>query len=103
MEAWSGANRVVIIDAARSGAAPGTIHQLDAHAQRMPERFFHYSTHAFSLAEAIDLARALGQLPSDLIVYSIEGKTFEPGVGLSPGVEKSVSRTALLLMRELEG
>ena len=34
------------------------------------------STHALGLAEAMELARALGRLPP-VIVYGIEGKTFE--------------------------
>ena len=87
MEAWQGKEQVIIVDAASSGSRPGTVHTLDADSTTIPSAFFHYSSHAFSVAESIELARALQQLPSQLIVYGIEGKNFAAGVGLSTEVE----------------
>jgi hydrogenase maturation protease len=89
MESWRGAETVIIFDAVMSGAEPGTIHRLDASAQPIPKGAFHYSTHAFGVAEAIELARALGNLPQYLVVYGIEGKNFAVGVGLSVEVERA--------------
>jgi hydrogenase maturation protease len=89
MEAWKDADSVIIIDAASSGSTPGTIHALDAGLTTIPSAFFHYSSHTFSVAEAIELARVLNQLPPQLIVYGIEGKNFSAGVGLSPEVERA--------------
>jgi hydrogenase maturation protease len=89
MEAWRGVETVIIIDAVISGAEPGTIHRLDAKTQPLPKDAFRCSTHAFGVAEAIELSRALGELPRSLIVYGIEGKNFAAGVGLSPEVEKA--------------
>src|SRR5262245_29698091 len=60
MEAWQGAGAVFVIDAAVSGAAPGTIRRFDAGARQIPKGPFRRSTHAFSLAEAVELARAMG-------------------------------------------
>jgi hydrogenase maturation protease len=90
IQAWQGAAWVMLMDAVRSGAPPGAIHRLDARAASLPTRFFHYSTHAFSVAEAVELARSLDQLPPHLIVYGIEGENFSAGVGLSPAVEQAV-------------
>src|SRR5664280_218501 len=90
MEAWRGAAWVMLVDAVRSGASPGTIHRLDARAAPLPMGFFHYSTHAFSVAEAVELARSLDQLPAHLVVYGIEGANFAAGVDLSPVVEQAV-------------
>ena len=89
IDSWKDANAVILIDAVHSGAEPGSLHRLDAHRQPIPAEFSHCSTHAFSVAEAIELARALGQLPARLIFYGIEGKTFEAGLGLSPEVGKA--------------
>jgi hydrogenase maturation protease len=100
METWKGAENVVLIDAVHSGAAPGTIFRFEAHAQSLPTKFFHYSTHAFSIAEAIELARALKQLPPSLVVYGIEGKSFAAGVGLSAEVEKAVREVAERIQQE---
>ncbi|MGB7546216.1 MAG: hydrogenase maturation protease [Terracidiphilus sp.] len=90
IQAWQGAAWVMLVDAVRSGAPPGAIHRLDARAASVPTGFFHYSTHAFSVAEAVELARSLEQLPPHLIVYGIEGENFSAGVGLSPAVEHAV-------------
>jgi hydrogenase maturation protease len=83
LEAWKGADFVILIDAVHSGGVAGTIHRFDAKAHPIPSKFFHYSTHAFSVAEAVELARALNQLPDKLIVYGIEGKAFDSRLGLS--------------------
>ncbi|MCG8604633.1 hydrogenase maturation protease [bacterium] len=81
---------VLLFDAVRSGTAAGTIFKFDANKEPIPSKFFHYSTHAFSVAEAIALARAINCLPKRLIVFGIEGERFEPGVGLSASVECAV-------------
>ncbi len=90
LQAWQGAAWVTLVDAVGSGAAPGTIHRLDARKALVPSGFFNYSTHAFSVAEAVELARSLDQLPPHLIVYGIEGENFAAGVELSPAVEQAV-------------
>jgi len=54
-----------------------------------------------SVAEAIELARALGQLPPKLVVYGIEGKDFSAGVGLSPEVEGRIAELTERVLREL--
>jgi hydrogenase maturation protease len=87
MESWKDADAVILIDAVSSGARPGTLRRFDAHRQPMPTEFFRCSSHTFSVAEAIELARALGQLPPQLIVYGVEARDLEPGLGLSPEVE----------------
>ena len=101
MEAWKGVDTVVLIDAVNSGAEAGTIHRLEARAQPIPREFFRYSTHAFSVGEAIELARTLGELPDHLIVFGVEGKTFKAGNGLSGEVEIAVRDTVERVINEL--
>jgi hydrogenase maturation protease len=101
IEAWEGADFVILIDAVHSGGAAGTIHRFHAAMQPVPGRFFHYSTHAFSVAEAVELARALNQLPPRLIVYGIEGKNFDSRVGLSPEVKVAAEEVFRMVKEEL--
>ncbi len=101
METWRRAKNVVVIDAARTAAKAGAVYRFDAHDERLPARFFNYSTHAFGLAEAIELARAMNQLPAKLVVYGVEGKNFASGVGLSREVEKAAQVVAERIMSEL--
>jgi len=100
LDTWKDAPAVIVLDAANSGAAPGTIHRFDAGSERMPSRFFHCSTHAFSLAEAIELARALGQPPSQLIVYGIEGKDFTAGHELSAEAQQAAAEVVKHVIKE---
>ena len=103
LEAWSGADRVILVDAVRSGGEPGTVYRFEAHRQALPAEFFRYSTHAFGVADAVELARALHRLPPGLVVYGIEGKTFAAGVGLSPAVEEAVEHVVTQVRREIAG
>ncbi|MGA2793089.1 MAG: hydrogenase maturation protease [Roseiarcus sp.] len=84
------ADEVILVDAAISGAAPGTVERFEAHEAPLPAARFGMSTHGFGLAEAIELARALGQLPRRCVVYAIEGRSFALGDPLSPDVEAAV-------------
>ena len=88
LDAWDGADHVIVVDAVRSGAAPGTIHRLDPDC--LPAAAALRSTHGAGLAEAIELGRALDRLPARLELYGIEGGCFEPGSGLTPAVVSAV-------------
>lgn len=92
MDAWRDADEVVVVDATSSGAAPGTIRRFDAARENVPACLERASTHGFSLPEAIELARNIGELPRELIVYGIEGEHFGYGSSLSPQVEQAVDR-----------
>jgi hydrogenase maturation protease len=92
MEVWQGFENVIIVDAVSSGTKPGTIFKMEANKEIVPAKFFHYSTHAFSLAEAIELARTMNTLPPRLLVYGIEGANFTAGVDISPLVKESASQ-----------
>jgi hydrogenase maturation protease len=96
VDLWDGATTVMVVDSASSGAAPGTIHRFDAIAEPLPTDVLS-STHAFGVAEAVELARALGRLPPAMTVYAIEGARFDVGQELSPEVEAAVAQLASTL------
>jgi hydrogenase maturation protease len=100
-DAFTGADCVILVDAVQSGAPPGTIQRFDARTEKLPAWFSHSSTHAFGVAEAIELARAMGELPGMLIVYGIEGLDFSAGTELSPEVAEVVPAAAKLILQEI--
>jgi hydrogenase maturation protease len=102
MELWKGVESVILVDAVSSRAVPGTVHELDARKEPIPTGFFHYSTHAFSVAEAIELAWALGQLPPEVVIYGVEGACFEAGEGLSRAVEAAVPEVARRIRKRVQ-
>ena len=101
MEAWASPNKVILIDAVASGAKPGTIHRFDALTQPLPADLSFLSTHAFGVAEALQLAHALHRLPASLVVYGIEGKNFTAGTGLSSEVENAAREVIEQITRRL--
>ena len=101
MQGWERAERVIMVDAASSGAPPGTIHRFDARIQAIPKGFCCYNTHRFGVAEAVELARALGRLPKEIHLYAIEGTDFGNGEGLSPAVAEAVDNLSADIMKHL--
>jgi len=97
-----GKARAILVDACLSGGAPGTVKRLDAAAAALPDTNFSVSTHALGLAEAIELARALGQLPPVCIVYAVELGGIEHGAALSPAVEAAVDEVCALIRDEVD-
>jgi len=101
MSLWEGAQHLILIDAVQSREPAGTIHRIDAAREHVPSDFFHYSTHAFSVAEAVEMAKVLNTLPPCVTLYGITGKTFAAGTQLSPEVQKAGERTLMQLLDEL--
>ena len=98
---WEDTDAVVLVDAVRTGARPGTLHRFAVGTQPLRAMFSRVSTHAFGVAEAIELARALGQLPPALVVYGVEGATFEMGGGLSAMVAAVLPQAVAQVRQEL--
>jgi hydrogenase maturation protease len=94
MDLWAGAALVVVADAIRSGRPPGTVQVLHAHDGPLSVGTCTASTHAFGLAEAIELARALDRLPGQLVVVGIEATQFRLGAPLSPPVAAAIDQAA---------
>ncbi|HMK78945.1 MAG TPA: hydrogenase maturation protease [Xanthobacteraceae bacterium] len=103
LDGLSGAQAAYLIDAARSGRLPGTISRFDAAAMELPRIAFGCSTHGLGLAEAIELARALGQLPHRCVVYAIEGRAYDIGAPLSPEVATAAEAVARMIADEMRG
>ena len=86
LEAFSGADELILVDAAESRMPAGTIHRIDVATEPVPRDLLRLSSHAFGAAEAIELGRALGMLPGRAIVYGIVGANFSAGAEMHPAV-----------------
>jgi hydrogenase maturation protease len=98
VEAWDDADLVVLVDAVRSGAAPGTVHRLVIErgdpAEDLGGACAPTSSHAAGVAEAWALGEALDRTPARLVVLGVEGADFGPGHRLSDEVARAVPGTA---------
>ena len=98
IDAWDGASSVLVIDATRSGAPPGTVVELSPTAASLATRGG--GTHDAGVGDAIALATALGCLPPDVRVIGIEiGSTALGQEALSPPVDQAVDAVVAQLRR----
>lgn len=95
------AEAVWLVDASRSGAAPGAIRTFDLNEGPLPATAGDTSTHGLGLSQALELARAFGTLPSHCRVLAIEGKDFETGAPMSPHVRTAVEELTARLETEI--
>lgn len=101
--AWEGSQAVFLIDCARSGAEPGTIHRFDPLSEEIPADIFpRFSTHAIDIPESIKLGRLLGNLPPQLTVYAIEGENLAAGAELTYKVKAAAEKVAAMIRETIE-
>jgi hydrogenase maturation protease len=107
---WDQADLAVVVDAVRSGMAPGTVRCVELASQPVSNRGDGIgavlagedrggpgahggpatSTHGIGLAGVLRLARAVGRAPTRVVVVGIDGQDFGSGIGLTPEVEAAV-------------
>ncbi|MGE3851833.1 MAG: hydrogenase maturation protease [Planctomycetota bacterium] len=101
MDLLDGADHVILIDAVRSGAPPGTLHRLDPRRDRLQLRTTGGSTHAFGVADALEMAASLGRLPARVTLIGVEVAQLDHGEQLSPAVAAAVPLAVEAVLAEL--
>ena len=101
IEEFGSARCIIIIDAVRSGAPPGTLHRIDLVKEHVPACFLTGSSHSFGVIEAVETARVLGRLPRRVLLFGIEGLTFETGTHLTDPVRSSLHALIDMILREV--
>ena len=102
MECWQGIDNVILIDAVSSGAKAGQIFRFDLARQALPEEFNLYSTHAFGVPQAVELARALGKLPRNIRFIGVEGENFGAGEELAPALSEAKDAVIAEILNSLK-
>ncbi len=100
LEHLRGADRAVLIDAARGTEAPGTVVRLGAAQLEANPTL---SSHGFGVAEALALGSALQALPPELIVLAIATDGNSSSADVSDAVRGAANRLARELQRWLQG
>lgn len=95
------ADRLIVIDAVKGGAAPGSIYRFDIKdAQNYPSAY-KTSVHQIGILDVIDLSGLIGKKPHTTII-GIEPKSLEMGMELSPEVKAKIPRIIELIWDELK-
>lgn len=102
LDAWRGRDGVVVVDATRSGARPGTVLRLDPRARALVDSVS-ASTHGLGLASAIELGDVLGECPERLLVVGVEAASFAVGAALTHDVRAAVPEAVDCVAAVIDG
>ncbi|MGD2019578.1 MAG: hydrogenase maturation protease [Thiohalocapsa sp.] len=86
------AARLVVVDAARMGQAPGTVRVLEGEAMDAQLSKHANNVHEVSLADLFDIARLTDSLPAQRALVGVEPAQVDWGSELSPAVAAAVPR-----------
>lgn len=98
---WQGFDRLILIDAVVSDAAPGAVHWFDLSQTPLPTLVSDCSTHSLNLATLIELARTLHQLPPEVWFFGIEGRDLTCGRPVSAAVMAGLERCIDMIVEHL--
>jgi len=97
IDLWDGRDVAVVVDAVCSDGVPGTLVIMESGVGGAPlpqdawTRTGRVGTHAFGLAAAVELSRALHRLPRRLVLVGIEAGGLDHGEPLSVPVSAAVA------------
>jgi len=83
---FEGVDTVILVDAVRVDAPPGTPVRLDGEAVETAARE-RLSVHQIGVADLLDALRLMGAFPRRLVLLGLVPHTLELGLGCSPEVE----------------
>jgi hydrogenase maturation protease len=95
------ANRLIVIDAVKGDAAPGSIYRFDIGEVRNCPSGFKTSVHQIGILEVLDLSGLIGKTPYTTVI-GVEPKSLEMGMELSPEIKAKIPRVIELILDELK-
>lgn len=95
---FSGASRLFIVDAVRSGSSPGTVTEFEVAPRPGPLSSLP-GLHSLELHDLIDFASRMGLLSCQVTIIGVEPKNCEVGEGLSPEVERAIPEVVALVAK----
>lgn len=95
------ADRVIVIDAVRSGATPGSVYRFDVNDIRSVPPGFMTSVHQVGILEVIELSDLIGKTPRATVI-GVEPKSLEMSMELSPEVKEKIPRIIELVLEEVK-
>ncbi|HEX2807727.1 MAG TPA: hydrogenase maturation protease [Kineosporiaceae bacterium] len=98
-----GRRKVIIVDAARSGAEPGTVFRVPGEELEDLPPVTGLNLHAFRWDHALAVGRWLLKdgYPPEVVVLLVEAASTEPGADLTPAVQQGMERALELVLDEV--
>lgn len=96
----AGRDYLIIIDAIKSGNAPGTV--LRVEGEDVPAKFrTRISPHQLGISDLLAAATLTEELPKQLVLFGIEPKDIVLGIGLSREVRNGLDRLLEVVVEDL--
>jgi hydrogenase maturation protease len=103
LEAMSGAERAVVVDAVENGEAPGTIHEYRCVDGTFETDIPEMTMHDVSFTEAVIAGRDVYDLPHEIRILGVEPADVSIGDELSEAVEEAATELVGVLTERIDG
>ncbi|MEF8776829.1 MAG: hydrogenase maturation protease [Haloarculaceae archaeon] len=103
LEAMSGAERAVVVDAVETGDPPGTIHEYRCVDGTFETEIPEMTMHDVSFTEAMAAGRDVYDLPDEIRILGVEPADVSIGEELSEAVEQAATELEGLLTERIGG
>jgi len=94
------ADRLIVVDAVKGGAEPGSIYRFDINEVRNCPSGFRTSVHQIGILEVIDLSGLIGKTPHTTVI-GIEPKSLDMSMELTSEIKSKIPRIIDLIFEEL--
>jgi hydrogenase maturation protease len=103
LDLFQGARKLVLIDAADMNLAPGTVVRFTPEEIRTKSdpSAPKFSAHEVGLLEVLELARALGQCPPEVVIIGVQPKEISWGMDLTPEIQASLPQVLEAVLKEI--
>jgi hydrogenase maturation protease len=96
-----GRRKAVVIDCAFMGEPPGAIRRFTPEEVQSTKVLAHQSLHEADLMRILAMARELGQVPEEIVIFGIQPERVEPGQGLSRTLVERIEEYISMILHEL--
>jgi hydrogenase maturation protease len=94
------ADRLIVVDAVKGGAEPGSIYRFNIDEVRNVPSGFRTSVHQVGILEVIDLSGLIGKTPRTTVI-GVEPKSLDMSLELSPEIKEKIPRIIELVFEEV--
>ena len=101
MHAIVGREKVVFVDCALMGEAPGVIRRFTPQEVVSKKIKTRYSLHEGDLLEILKISTDMGECPDDIVIFGIEPKQIDHGEGLSEELQSNIRHYSNTILKEL--
>ena len=93
-------DQLILIDALRNDMAPGTVVKIED--ENVPQSFLSSITpHQLGISDVLAAAALTDILPKKMVLYGVEPKQLDVGIGLSPEVENGMEKIIKVVVEQL--